>query len=180
MNTMFKKSLFFIASLFLLSQTSVVSAAQPVVGKSYYTAYNLMFEKGRHITTNYWRGELLPINSLVKVVSISKKKMVLDYKGFEIAVVNVPKHTKKTIEEVADKLLSTSQVSLGKRFAKDIKYGEMRLGMTKSEVIKTRGYPPAHQTYSTESDRWTYWSSRFVQMSLVFENGKLTRGRGLR
>jgi hypothetical protein len=66
------------------------------------------------------------------------------------------------------------------RFAKDLKFGEMRLVMTKHQIIKARGYPPAHKKFSTEANRWAYWSSKFVPMSLIFENGKLVQGRGLR
>lgn len=178
--TLIKKLPLFICTVIVLSSAPSSYAAQPVVGKTYHTAYNFMFEKGRHVTTNYWRGEMIPVNTKVTVQSIGKKKMVLSVNGQEIKILNVAKHTKKTMEEVADKLLSNNPVSLGGEFAKSIKYGEMRLGMTKNEVIKTRGYPPAHKTFSTDSDRWTYWSSKFVQRSLIFRDGKLVEGRGLR
>lgn len=171
-------SMIFIALILGFSSSSYAAAIE--AGKTYYTAHNLMFEKRRHVATNYWRGEMLPINAQVKVESISKKKITVSWKGQKITFINVPKHTKLSTQEFADRTLSNTQVSLGSRFSKDIKFGEMRLGMTKGEVIKTRGYPPAHKTISTEADRWIYWSSKFVQMSLIFENEKLVRGRGLR
>lgn len=164
----------------LLSWVGLANAATPVIGKTYYTSHNFMFEKGRHITTNYWRGELVPINSKAKVISMSGKKMVLEINGQNITIVNVAKHSKKTLEEIADNLLSSKSASLGKKFANDIKFGNLRLGMTKKQVIMTRGYPPAHKTPSTESNLWTYWSSKFVQRSLAFKNGKVVKGRGLR
>ena len=165
-------------SLLFFSLTS--SAAIPVEGQTYFTKHNFMFEKKRHLTTNYWRGELVPINSQVEVVSIDKKTMVLKYEGRKITVLNVVKHTRKNIEEIADRMLSTTPVNTSGSYAKSMKFGEIRLGMTKDQVIKTRGYPPTHKTISTESDVWIYWSSRFVQRSLVFENNRLTQGRGLR
>lgn len=157
-----------------------VSAIIPEVGKSYFTKHNFMYEKGRHIATNYWRGDMVAINSKVKVIAIKGKTMTLEHKGQIIKIVNVAKHTKRTIEEIADNMLSATPVSISGKYAKSIKFGEMRLGMTKEEVLKTRGYPPAHKTISTEADRWIYWSSRFVQLTLIFENNRLTRGRGLR
>ncbi|MFT5611312.1 MAG: hypothetical protein ACI9LU_001814 [Polaribacter sp.] len=174
------KTLSIVFTALLFSFSSLSHPANPEVGKTYYTAHNLMFEKGRHSATNYWRGEMLAVNSEVKVEKIGKKKITVSWKGQEITFINVPKHTKISMQELADRMLSNSEVSLGSGFAKDIKFGEMRLGMTKDQVIKTRGYPPAHKTFSTEADRWTYWSSKFVQMSLIFENGKLVQGRGLR
>lgn len=167
----------FITLLFL---STTASAVIPQDGKSYFTKHNFMFEKGRHVTTNYWRGDMVPVNSKVKVIAIGGKKMTLEYKGQIIKVLNVPKHTKKTIEEIADNMLSATPVKIPGKYAKSIKFGEMRLGMTKNEVLMTRGYPPAHKTFSTESDRWIYWSSKFVQMTLIFENNRLTQGRGLR
>lgn len=164
-------SLLFVAS---------AQAAMPEVGKSYYTKHGFFFEKGRHLTTNYGRGEFAPVNSQVQVKSIKGKKMVLVYKGQDISIENVEKHSNKTLTEVGDLMLSTSPVNVGGQFAKDISLGVMRLGMTKDEVIQARGYPPAHKTPSTEYDTWVYWSSRFVQISIVFENDRLTEGRGLR
>ena len=155
-------------------------AVVPEIDKSYFTKHNFMFEKGRHVTTNYWRGELVPINSKVKVLAIGGKTMTVEYKGQIIKIKNIAKHTKKTIEQIADNLLSATPVNVSGKFAKSIQFGEMRFGMTKQEVLMTRGYPPAHKTISTESDRWIFWSSRFVQQTIIFENGRLTQGRGLR
>ena len=170
-----------VCTLLMLAMFSTNAfAVVPEIDKSYFTKHNFMFEKGRHVTTNYWRGELVPINSKVKVLAIGGKTMTVEYKGQIIKIKNIAKHTKKTIEQIADNLLSTTPVNVSGKFAKSIQFGEMRFGMTKQEVLMTRGYPPAHKTISTESDRWIFWSSRFVQQTIIFENGRLTQGRGLR
>ena len=155
-------------------------AVVPQEGGSYFTKHNIFFEKGRHVTTNYSRGDLLPINTQVKVIKISSKKMIIDSKYGRVTLINAKKHTKLSMEEVADRFLSNQPRKVSGKFAKDIQYGEMRIGMSKKQVIMARGYPPAHKTYSTDSDRWTYWSSKFVQRTVVFENNRLVRGRGLR
>ena len=139
-----------------------------------------MFEKNRHVTTNYWRGQLVPVNSKVEVLSVDGKQMNLLFNGQTVTILNVAKHSQKTMDEIADNLLSESPVSISGKFTNDILAGQLRLGMSKEEVILTRGYPPAHKTYSTEANVWVYWSSRFVQRSLVFNNNKLTQGRGIR
>ncbi len=155
-------------------------AVVPQKGGTYFTQHNIFFEKGRHVTTNYSRGDLLPVNTKVKVIKIGSKKMTIKSKYGVVTLVNAKKHTKKTMEEVADRFLGLTPTKNSSKFSKDITYGEMRLGMTKKQVIMARGYPPAHKTYSTDSDRWVYWTSKFVQRSIIFENNRLVRGRGLR
>ena len=178
-STMLKKMIPLISLVSLLAFFSMANAIAAEIGQTYYTKHNLMFEKGSHLATNYWRGERLPINAQVQLVKQTSKKIVLNYNGQEVVIKNVPKHTKATMDEIANRLLSSSSVSIRGRYAKEVGFGELRLGMTKDEVIMTRGYPPAHKTVSLESDRWVYWSSRFVQRTLVFQNGVLTEGRGL-
>ena len=164
----------------LLSLTSLANALTPEVGQTYYTQHNFKYERGRHLTTNYWRGELVPLNSKAKVVEMTDKKMVLDINGQYITIKNIAKHSRKIVAQVAENLLAPDPVLLEGNFVHDIKFGRLRYGMTKQEVIMARGYPPGHKTTSTESDFWIYWSSRFVTHSLAFENGKLNEGRGLR
>ena len=154
----------------------------PEAGKEYYTRYNFMFEKGRHVTTNYWRGELVPVNTKVTLVSLGGKKMVLDIDGVKVSFVNARKHTQRGIETIASELLSPTKIPLEKlpgELRNDVESGVLRLGMTKEQVLMTRGYPPRHKTSSIKANTWVYWSSKFVQRSLVFTKGKLTRGRGL-
>ena len=81
--------------------------------------------------------------------------------------------------EIAEEMLSPKKTSIRGRFKEDIKAGNLRVGMTKKQVIQTRGYPPAHKTPTTKSNLWVYWSSRFVQLSVAFEDGKLARARGV-
>ncbi|MGH1439871.1 MAG: hypothetical protein ACRBBR_07175 [Cellvibrionaceae bacterium] len=180
-------SLFLLAITFLVSSFATQAALlpkmiEPQEGQTYYTRYNFMFEKGRHVTTNYWRGELVPFNTKVTLVSLGGKKMVLDMDGVQITFVNVQKFTKRGIEKIASELLSPRKISLkgvSGELRDDMEAGIMRLGMTKEQVLMTRGYPPRHKTPSTKANTWRYWSSKFIQRSLVFQKGKLARGRGL-
>ena len=171
-------SLFFISCALFFVTSSNSFAIE--TDKMYYTKHNFMYERGRHLTTNYWRGSLVPVNSQVELITLTPKKLVLIYQGQEIEIRNVAKHTKTTTAVIADRLLSRSPVNPTGKFAKEARFGELRLGMTKNEVIMTRGYPPAHKTFSLETDKWVYWSSRFVQHTLVFRNGFLIEGRGIR
>lgn len=154
------------------------------VGKDYFTRYSFHEEKNEHSTTNYSRGGLVPINTPVKLISMAGKKLTLKRldTGQEIKVENEEKYTKRSINQIANEMLAEEKTALEKlpdEVAAAIRNGEMRKGMTKELVIMARGYPPAHETASVESDRWVYWTSRFVKLTVVFINGRLSEGRGL-
>jgi len=158
--------------------------AEVVAGQDYFTRYTFREEKNEHNTTNYGRGGTVPINTPVKLLSMSGSKMLLKRldTGQDIKVENVEKHTKKQVPELAALMLSAEKTPLEKlpdEVASAIRNGEMRKGMTRELVIMARGYPPMHETPSIESDRWVYWSSRFVKQTIIFTNGRLSDGRGL-
>jgi hypothetical protein len=156
----------------------------PVAGKDYFTRFTFHEEKNEHITTNYARGPVIPINTPVKLVSMSGSQLVLKRldSGQEVKIKNEEKYTKKPIPEIASLMLSAEKTPLEKLpedVAAAIRNGDMRKGMTKELVLMARGYPPAHETPSIDGDRWVYWSSRFVKQTIVFSNGRLSEGRGL-
>lgn len=157
---------------------------EPVVGQDYVTRFTFRHEKNEHVTTNYGRGVVVPINTPVKVVSMSGSLLVLKRgdTGQEIKVKNEEKYTKKNIKEMAALMLASDKTPIEQvpePFATAIRNGEMRKGMTKELVLMARGYPPAHETPSIEGDRWVYWSSRFVKQTIVFTDGRLSEGRGI-
>lgn len=159
-------------------------AAAPQEGQDYYTRYTLWYERGQHLTTNFARGILLPINSKVTLVALKKKVIeVRTESGEAIKLKWVKKHSIRGTDEIAAEFLGSQPVPLDRLsddLANSIRNGEIRLGMTKEQVLMARGYPPTHETPSTDANRWRYWSSRFVNRTLVFEDGVLTQGRGLR
>lgn len=173
-----------LATLIVLAGISVAQvslAATPEVGNTYFTQYNFKVEKERHITTNYWRGELIPVNTQVILESIGGDELVLNIDGRRIRFENKRKFTLRNIEVIAAELLSPNRVRIPGNTERqgDIESGTLRLGMTKDEVLMTRGYPPRHKTASIKANRWVYWSSRFVQLTIVFRDGRLVEGRGL-
>lgn len=158
------------------------AAITPEAGQTYFTRYNFWVEKEKSAATNYARGELIPFNTQATLESVGKKKIVLNVDGRKLTIVNVRKHTQRDSAEIAAELLSPGKLSLGgipTERRNDMESGILRLGMDKEQALITRGYPPRHKTPSTKANAWVYWSSRFVQQTVVFEDGKLTRGRGL-
>ena len=158
--------------------------AEVAIGKDYFTRYTFREERNEHKTTNYGRGVVVPINTPVKLISMSGAKMTLKRldSGQEIKVENEDKYTRKSISEIAALMLSPVKTPIEKlpeEVASAIRNGDMRKGMTRELVLMARGYPPVHETPSIEGDRWVYWSSRFVKQTIVFVNGRLSEGRGL-
>lgn len=156
----------------------------PAIGGNYFTRFTFHVEKNEYSTTNYSRGDIIPINTPVKLVSMSGSQMVLKRTdtGQDLKVKNEEKYTKKPIAEIASLMLAADKTPLEKLpddVANSIRSGDMRKGMTKELVLMARGYPPAHETPSIEGDRWVYWSSRFVKLTVVFSNGRLSEGRGI-
>ncbi len=163
---------------------AVAKSEYPEAGKEYYARHCFMYEDGKHITTNYWRGTLVPINSKITVVVATPSKLVLEIEetGETVKVDNVAKYTKCDMREISRRMLSADPIDLDdcdEAMANAIKSGTMRLGMTKDEVLMARGFPPAHKTPVLRSDRWQYWPSRVVVQTLVFADGKLVEGRGI-
>ena len=153
-------------------------------GKEYFLRSTLKVEDGEYVATNYARGITVPINTPVRIEAIKSGSISLHRidTGEKLQVKNVEKYTRKTMTEVGSLLFANEETDLDRlpaELAASIRNGEMRKGMTKEQVLMARGYPPAHETASTESDRWVYWSSRFVKQTIVFGNGRLIEGRGI-
>lgn len=156
----------------------------PVAGQEYFLRSTLHFEDGEHLATNYARGIVVPINTPVKIDMIKANSISLHRvdTGDKMEIKNVEKYTRKTVGELARLYFSDAPTPLDRLpadLADWIRRGEMRKGMTKEQVLLARGYPPGHETSSVESDRWVYWSSRFVHQTIVFSNGRLVEGRGI-
>lgn len=152
-------------------------------GRTYYLRHNLMYEKGEWDATNYWRGVLLPINTKVTVEYASNKAMRISWESGSLLIEN-SKYTKCDMATLAKRMLAPNPVPVekfGGEMAGSIASGTLVKGMTREQVIMTRGYPPAHKTPSItgETGRWIYWTSRYATETLVFKNGKLEKGRNM-
>lgn len=158
--------------------------AKLTVGQTYFTRYTFHAEEGKYVSTNYAKGDLVPINTEVTLVSLKKDKFELKRtdNGQTIKVQNEKKYTLKDGEGFAEMMLSPQKTPLNRlpaKVATAVSVGELHKGMTKELVILTRGYPPAHETPSLDGDRWVYWNSRFVKHTLVFTDGRLSDGRDI-
>jgi len=159
--------------------------AAPGMGEQYYLRHCLTYEIGKPWrTTNYWVGILVPINSKVTLTSLGSKKMQIRIEKTNqvLDIENIEKHSRKDMATIAQNLLSRQAVPIEKfdeKTAKNIRNGILAPGMTKEQVVMTRGYPPGHKTPSLEIDTWIYWSNVVVNHKYIFQDGVLAEGYGL-
>ena len=157
---------------------------EPVAGKNYFTRYTFKYEDDEWPATNYARGATVPINTQVTLVSFGKNSFTIKFidSGTTLKIENVEKHTKRSTLQLAKEMLAEKPTFIekyGKEMEEAIRTGTLRLGMTKTQVLLTRGYPPGHETSSLDLPLWKYWSSRFVVHSLAFDGDILSKARGV-
>jgi len=133
----------------------------PEIGQKYYTRFTLYYERSSWPATNYERGALLHFNSEVLLVemSVSDVTLLLTEDKKKIDSENIEKYTETNLMGFGQRLLSAESTPINKygdEIAGYIVGGDLQLGMTKQQVLLTRGYPPKHVTDSLEEDRWVY------------------------
>lgn len=160
--------------------TSVVAAEDDPI---YFTQHGFYADHGKHLTTNYHVGTFIPVNTRVKITHISNSRMsieLVDQGNKEIHIVNMRKHTRKTMREIQPRMFGTTEVDLSKvseEYQYGIKNGKFTVGMTKDLILLAYGYPPAHATPSINANQWTYWKNRWNRIVLTFQDNKLTSVR---
>lgn len=146
-------------------------------GQRLYTQQTFQYEKGRYRTTNYRKGTLVPVNTLVEVLEVGSGSAVLLLPdGERVVVENIEKHTGASLEEVLRKMLSNTKVDLtpfSSLERKHIGAGTVAPGMSKRAVVVAIGYPPKHETPTSKMNSWRYWSSKFNTFVVNFENDKV-------
>ncbi|WP_294960488.1 hypothetical protein [Sulfurimonas sp.] len=156
-----------------------LSPAQQELVKSnatMYTKVSMWTEKNRVYGTNYSRGLHIPINTEVKILAVSSKVITFEYMGSKINYYVYTKYTKVDAAGTLDRLFSKTKVDLS-MYSEDtlqnILDGKIVVGMTKEEVVLSRGYPPFHATISLKADVWKYWNNRFQTIEVRFEDNKV-------
>lgn len=150
------------------------------IGKIYYSQVAMHMEHGRFPATNYGVGDLLPVNSRVKIIEVKKKYFTGEDVSThrELKFSNDPDHTHDTIIQAFDKIFGPEPIDLSKFDAleqENIKEGRVEKGMGKAAVLVARGYPPAIGTPSLESNQWKYWWNRWNNFLVKFENDRVVK-----
>jgi hypothetical protein len=148
-----------------------------------YAAYSFFYENGRHLTTNYRKGILIPINTKVRIISSSRTKIRIELAegGRVIDIINVADYSGEDINGIFGRMFSPAPIDLSRLSDQErglILAGKVGVGMSRDAVIMALGYPPSHKTPSLQGKAWTYWRNRFTTFVVEFGNGKVVRIRG--
>lgn len=147
-------------------------------GETLYTQFSLFYEGKAHLTTNYRRGILVPVNTEVTFVKASSGEIHVKLPdGVVLRLENVRKYSGENIVGIFNRTLGKAKVNLEKFSPKEresILVGHVETGMSKDAVIRAIGYPPKHQTPSLEISQWRYWRSRYATFIVHFKDGNVS------
>ena len=170
-------SILFIALFITACGTPVkLSLDQKNIIKNHESVYTIvpMWEQGNKIFgTNYKMGSLIPINSHVKIISANKKVIVFEYDNVKKTYYIMKRHTKVDTTVTIDRIFSKSPANLSQYSSKmqmDIRTATITKGMSKKQVLLTRGYPPFHATSSLMNNTWKYWNTKRGIKEIYFAN----------
>lgn len=175
-----KTALFALAAAVLASVSAQAQAAAE--SGDVYTQVNLWVEQPKPIpSTNYHKGELIPVGSKVSVGAAGGDTISFTYKGQGQSITWMRKHTLVSLEQVkartfgpANPLESKVFTDLPKEQQDAVKAGRVIVGMPKAAVLMAYGYPPEHKTPSREGNLWLYWRDRFKTQSVSFTDDKVS------
>ncbi len=123
-----KNFCFSVLAALLVSGCTISGVSSKDKATTYYTQHSFYYEKGRYITTNYARGGVVSVNTMVKITNIGRNSMELELKdGTPLTVVNVKGFTLQDINGIRGRLLGEKPVILsgsGAGMQKAIKSGE--------------------------------------------------------
>jgi hypothetical protein len=176
----------FILLLLLLAAhfESSSSAVEPIArkGQKLFTKFSLFYEKGHHITTNYRKGILIPINTEVEFIKSNKSRIVVRVPEYslDLSIENVEEFSGEKIDGIFSRTFGENASDLSgfsEMERSNIKKGTVAVGMSKEAVIRAMGYPPRHKTPTLSLDQWRYWQNRLNTILVVFEKEKVTEIR---
>ena len=160
----------------------------PLNGQVRYTCCNIRYEKPDISDVNYQQGAIIPYGTRVQIIEVRNNEVKFLPVGHPEMTLAY-KHGRKVypFEQYLDRIFlvedprrgiattGKKKAAAGSKFAKQIENGLVEPGMTKDEVLKTLGYPPAHRTASIESPIWTYWRNRWETYTVYFDGDKVDR-----
>jgi len=170
--------------MFVLALTYSTLHAENLSSKTYYTKTNIWYEHSNDIlSTNYHRGAILPVGTKVSIHSIRDRRIRFTPEGSGqlFTLINSPKTSTITTEELFNKYFSTEPVGMGtgdyyqltEVDRENIKNGTIAIGMSKKAVLMAYGYPPTHKTPLLTSDIWYYWYARLHKVNVYFKDDKV-------
>ena len=167
------------APLLLVDASAADKNELAAKGEKLYAQFSFFYEGDHHITTNYRKGILVPINTEVEFVQSSRKRITVKIPSYDatVNIENEEDYSGEKIDGIFNRMFAREPVKLdsfSEAEQSQIKKGLVAEGMSKDAVVKAMGYPPKHKTPSLNMDQWRYWKNRFDTQLVYFENGKVS------
>ena len=180
------RHLFAVAACAAIFGLAVHAGEAALADGEFYTQVNLWAEHPKPIqSTNYHTGEQIPLGSKVTLLSASAKGITFAWSGRDFTIRIETRHTRIGLEAVKDRtfgktspLESAAFKALTEEQRAAVKSGRVAAGMTKAAVLMAYGYPPEHETPTTEGNHWKYWRNRFIMQTVTFDNGTVSATAG--
>jgi hypothetical protein len=174
------------ATLTLLTLTLIGACkgpevASPLTGTTRMLCCNLYYEKPKITDVGYQVGTRIPFGTRVHIDHVYRNSIDFTPEGHPtITLVYKTGDRAVPFETFLDRLLvdKDPHAALRKVPAKRveaIESGRIEPGMSKDQVLMTRGIPPAHRTPSLASPSWTYWNTRWDTIIVYFTGDKVER-----
>jgi len=127
-------------------------------------------------SVNYLEDKFIPINTSVEIVKVEHNTIFFKLDNEIYAYIRTRQSRGQNLTKLFYRTFSTLGKDLSKynKIAKkNIQNAVLKQGMTKNEVILSRGYPPEYRTQSLENSTWYYWDKRKNKITLNFNEKKL-------
>jgi hypothetical protein len=153
----------------------------PLNGAARRLCCNLYYEKTTISDVNYQVGTKIPFGTPVHIERVRSDSVEFTPEG----------HPTITLEYKYGAKAVPFEAYLGRLFVENdphkdlrkvpakrvsaIEEGRLEQGMTKPQVMMTRGIPPGHRTPSLDASIWTYWQNRWDTIAVYFAGDKVER-----
>jgi hypothetical protein len=164
---------------------SAVAIPENMTGKV-YTQVNMWENKGHISSVNYSVGRKIPVNTEVKILSMTSKNIVFveaKYPDIKLTIDNIEKYSMTDTAALSKLYFAPKKVNLRKFTKKEQEFintfnGFYKTGISKEAMIVARGYPPKHKTPTMKYDSWSYWRNKWVSKTVEFKNNKTVSVNG--
>lgn len=170
-----------LASVIALAACKGPEVPHPFNGQTRYLCCNLYYEKDKTNDANWQAGTKVPFGTRVHIERVRRGSVDFTPEGHP-TITLAYKYGDKAVpfDTYLDQLFVDADPhgKLRKVPAKRVEViqnGQLEKGMTREQVLMSRGIPPSNRTPSLDSPTWTYWKNRWDAQVVYFVGDKVER-----
>jgi hypothetical protein len=153
----------------------------PLSGATKRLCCNLYYEKAKINDGAFQVGHKIPFGTRVRIERVRRDAVEFTPEGHPtITLVYGYGDRAVPFDAYLDRLFVDHDPrgrlrKAGRKRIDAIENGVVDIGMSKDQVLMSRGIPPAHRTPSLESPTWMYWRNKRDTMVVYFVNDRVER-----